>query len=157
PQAAPPRDRRGRPPSPAPRPTAQLGGPGVRRGPPRRVRPDPRRHPRGGQGPPPPGRRHLHPLARLRRAETELQKKVARAAEQDRPDVSEQRRVFRAAQAHLDPSRLVFIDETAATTNMTRRYGRCPVGERLVDPTPFGHWKVTTFVSALRHDRLTAA
>jgi transposase len=51
----------------------------------------------------------------------------------------------------------VFIDETATTTNMTRRYGRCPVGQRLVDPVPFGHWKVTTFVSALRCDRLCAA
>jgi transposase len=57
----------------------------------------------------------------------------------------------------LDPARLVFIDETAATTNMTRRYGRAPVGERLVDPVPFGHYKRTTFVSALRCDGLGAA
>jgi len=71
--------------------------------------------------------------------------------------VSEQRRVFHAAQELLDPSRLVFIDETATATNMTRRRGRAPVGERLIDPTPFGHWKVTTFVSALRCDGLTAA
>jgi transposase len=82
---------------------------------------------------------------------------VTRAAEQDRPDVSEQRRVFRAAQEFLDPSRLVFLDETATATNMTRRCGRAPVGERLVDPVPFGHWKVTTFVSALRRDGLSAA
>jgi transposase len=71
--------------------------------------------------------------------------------------VSEQRRVFHAAQEFLDPSRLVFVDETAATTNMTRRCGRAPVGERLVGPVPFGHWKVTTFVSALRQDGLSAA
>jgi transposase len=51
----------------------------------------------------------------------------------------------------------VFIDETAATTNMTRRYGRAPVGERLVDPVPFGHYKRTTFVSALRCDGLGCA
>jgi transposase len=71
--------------------------------------------------------------------------------------VKEKREEFRAAQEFLDPARLVFIDETATTTNMTRRCGRCPIGERLVDATPFGHWKVTTFVSALRSDCLTAA
>jgi transposase len=71
--------------------------------------------------------------------------------------VRQQREEFRAAQEFLDPSRLVFLDETGATTNMTRRRGRCPVGQRLVDPVPFGHWKVTTFVSALRQGGLTAA
>jgi transposase len=39
---------------------------------------------------------------------------------------------------------------------MTRRYGRAPVGERLVMPVPHGHWKATTFVAALRADGLTA-
>ena len=32
----------------------------------------------------------------------------------------------------MDPSRFVFLDETGASTNMTRRYGRCAKGERLV-------------------------
>jgi transposase len=51
---------------------------------------------------------------------------------------------------------LVFVDETWASTNMARRYGRCPRGERLVSPIPFGHWKTTTLVAALRYDGLTA-
>jgi transposase len=71
--------------------------------------------------------------------------------------VKEKRDEFRAAQPYLDPSRLVFLDETAATTNMTRHYGRAPVGQRLVDPVPYGHWKRTTFVSALRQGGLGAA
>lgn len=71
--------------------------------------------------------------------------------------MKEKREEFRAVQPLIDPSRLVFLDETAATTNMTRRYGRCPVGERLVDPVPFGHYKRTTFISALRQDGLGAA
>jgi len=50
---------------------------------------------------------------------------------------------------------LVFIDETWATTNMARRYGRAPVGERLVCAVPHGHWKTTTFVAALRADGLS--
>jgi transposase len=33
---------------------------------------------------------------------------------------------------------------------MARRYGRCPRGERLVSSVPWGHWKTTTFVAALR-------
>ena len=56
----------------------------------------------------------------------------------------------------MQPERLVFLDETWASTNMTRRYGRCPLGQRLVDPVPHGHWKTTTFVVALRVDGLTA-
>ncbi len=50
----------------------------------------------------------------------------------------------------------MFIDETWASTNMTPRYGRCEKGERLIAHTPFGHWKTTTFIGALRHDGLTA-
>ena len=30
----------------------------------------------------------------------------------------------------MDPERLVFIDETGATTKMARRYGRAPRGQR---------------------------
>ena len=52
--------------------------------------------------------------------------------------------------------RLVFLDETWATTNMARRYGRAPRGERVVAAIPHGHWKTTTFLAALRHDRITA-
>jgi transposase len=51
---------------------------------------------------------------------------------------------------------LVFVDETWASTNMARRYGRCQRGERLVSPVPYGHWKTTTLIAALRYDGLTA-
>jgi transposase len=70
--------------------------------------------------------------------------------------VKEARRVLAAAQPLLAAERLVFIDETAAATNMARRYGRSPAGERLVDKVPHGHWKVTTVVAALRHDGVGA-
>ena len=53
-------------------------------------------------------------------------------------------------QIDLDPSRLVFIDETWASTNMARRYGRAPKGQRLRAAIPHGHWKTTTFVAGLR-------
>jgi transposase len=52
--------------------------------------------------------------------------------------------------------RLVFLDETWAKTNMTRLYGRSPCGTRLVGTAPYGHWKTTTFLAALRHDGIVA-
>jgi transposase len=56
----------------------------------------------------------------------------------------------------LSPERLVFIDETWATTNMARRHGRAKRGQRVVAPVPHGHWKTSTLLAALRHDRITA-
>ena len=53
-------------------------------------------------------------------------------------------------QIELDPERLVFIDETWASTNMARLHGRAPKGERLRAGIPQGHWKTTTFVAGLR-------
>jgi transposase len=59
-------------------------------------------------------------------------------------------------QLDLDPERLVFIDETWASTNMARRHGRCPRGERLRVGVPHGHWKTTTFVAGLRPNGIAA-
>jgi len=55
-----------------------------------------------------------------------------------------------------EPQRLVFIDETATTTKMTRLRGRARRGQRLKARAPFGHWGTQTFIAALRHDGLTA-
>ena len=56
----------------------------------------------------------------------------------------------------MDPASFVFLDETGATTNMVRRYGWGPTGERLVDAAPHGHWCTTTFVAGLRSTGLIA-
>jgi hypothetical protein len=56
----------------------------------------------------------------------------------------------------LDPARLVFIDETAVSTNLVRLRGRAPRGTRLIGHVPLGEWKTITFVAALRHNKLTA-
>ena len=56
----------------------------------------------------------------------------------------------------MNSARLVFIDETWATTNMARRYGRAPRGARVIAGIPHGHWKTSTFVAGLRHDAITA-
>jgi transposase len=96
------------------------------------------------------------PVEQAAASRAHAQKKSQRAAEQDRPDVVAARQKWRAGQAGLNPERLVFIDETGAATNMARRYGRCPRGQRLVSSVPWGHWKTTTFVAALRVDQVTA-
>jgi transposase len=59
-------------------------------------------------------------------------------------------------QGMFEPTRLVFIDETAANTKMVRLSGRCARGERLVGRVPHGHWKTVTFVGALRCNGMTA-
>ncbi len=79
-----------------------------------------------------------------------MEKKTAHASEQDRPDILKRREDWFDGQLDLDPERLVFIDETWASTNMARRYGRAPRGERLRVGVPHGHWKTTTFVAGLR-------
>ena len=79
-----------------------------------------------------------------------MEKKTAHASEQDRPDILKRREDWFDGQLDLDPGRLVFIDETWASTNMARRYGRAPRGERLRVGVPHGHWKTTTFVAGLR-------
>lgn len=85
-----------------------------------------------------------------------MEKKTAHAAEQDRPDVLKRRQDWFDAQPDLDPDRLVFIDETWASTNMARRYGRAPRGQRLRSAVPHGHWKTTTFIAGLRLTGLVA-
>ena len=43
----------------------------------------------------------------------------------------------------------MFLDESGAKTNITRRYGRAPKGERLIEPVPHGHWNTTTLIQAI--------
>lgn len=50
----------------------------------------------------------------------------------------------------------MFIDETWAKTNMVRTHGRSARGRRLLGTAPQGRWRTTTFLAALRHDRLEA-
>jgi transposase len=56
----------------------------------------------------------------------------------------------------LDPARLVFIDETAVSTNLVRLRGRAPRGVRVIGTVPLGAWETITFVAALRHNKMTA-
>ena len=70
--------------------------------------------------------------------------------------MARRRAQWKKYQGRLDPTRLVFIDETWAKTNMTRTHGRCARGRRLVAKVPHGRWRTLTFLAALRHDRIGA-
>lgn len=50
----------------------------------------------------------------------------------------------------------MFIDETWTKTNMEPLRGWAPRGQRLKAKVPHGHWKTSTFLAALRHDRIEA-
>jgi hypothetical protein len=67
------------------------------------------------------------------------------------------RRRWIREQGMLDTTRLVFIDETAVSTNMVRLRGRAPRGVRLIGHVPLGYWQTITFVAALRHNKMTAS
>lgn len=64
--------------------------------------------------------------------------------------------MWREAQPEIDPRRLVFIDETGASTKMARLYGRARRGRRCKAAIPHGHWKTSTFTGALRLSGMTA-
>jgi transposase len=79
-----------------------------------------------------------------------------RASERERADIAAARAVWQDWQKTCDPARLVFIDETGLSTDMTRLHGRSPAGERCHGHAPGGHWKTTTFIAGLRRDGLIA-
>ena len=85
-----------------------------------------------------------------------LLKKSLRAAERKRADVARARRRWIREQGLLDPARLVFIDETAVTTNMVRPNGWGPRGERLIGEVPMGHWETLTFIAGFRRTGIVA-
>jgi transposase len=83
-------------------------------------------------------------------------KKSLRAAERKRADVARARRRWMREQGLLDPARLVFIDETAVSTNMVRLNGWSPRGERLVGDVPMGRWETLTFIAGFRQSGIVA-
>lgn len=57
----------------------------------------------------------------------------------------------------MDAGRLIFLDESGATTEMTRRYGRGERGERVREGTPASHWRTLTIWGAIRASGWVAA
>jgi transposase len=91
----------------------------------------------------------------LERNRITRKKKTSHAVERDSPRVQQQRQEFQEKLASVDPEQLVFIDETGATTAMSRPYGRAPIGERVQASTP-GAWSNVTLISGLRTSGVVA-
>jgi transposase len=89
-------------------------------------------------------------------ATASLSKKSLSAAERKRADVARARRRWVREQGLLDSARLVFIDETAVTTNMVRLNGWNARGERLVGDVPMGQWETVTFIAGFRQTGIVA-
>jgi transposase len=89
-------------------------------------------------------------------ATASLSKKSLQAAERKRADVARARRRWVREQGLLDPAHLVFIDETAITTNMVRSNGWNQRGQRLVGDVPMGHWETVTFIAGFRQTGIVA-
>jgi hypothetical protein len=68
-------------------------------------------------------------------------KKRLHATEQDRPDVAQARECWKASQASLDPTMLVFVDETGANTKMVRRLRTMPKGQAAALQDPVGSFE----------------
>lgn len=60
-----------------------------------------------------------------------------------------QRSRWREETGQVEAARLIFLDESGVTTEMTRRYGRAPAGERVSEGTPAGHWRTLTILGAI--------
>lgn len=54
------------------------------------------------------------------------------------------------------PERVVFLDETAVKTNLTRLRGWSQRGQRLIMEAPFGSWGTQTLIAGLTSDALIA-
>jgi transposase len=78
------------------------------------------------------------------------EKKSLHAAEQDSEANRVKRSLWQQETSQIDPSRLIFLDESGVTTEMTRRYGRAARGERVAEGTPAGHWRTLTVLGAIR-------
>ena len=88
--------------------------------------------------------------------ESAAKKKSLHAQEQDTPENRERREAWPEQMKPIDPRLWVFVDESGATTEMTRRYGRAPRGERVREATPAGHWSTLTLLGAMSREGLLA-
>jgi transposase len=77
-------------------------------------------------------------------------KKSLHASEQDTAAGQLARSIWRHETSRIDPSKLIFLDESGVTTEMTRRYGRALDGKRVGEGTPGGHWRTLTVLGAVR-------
>lgn len=87
-------------------------------------------------------------MAGITQAGSAAKKKSLHAGERDTEE-NRRRQVFPKTIARIRPERLIFLDESGVTTQMTRTYARACGGQRVAEATPQGHWKILTILGAL--------
>lgn len=84
-------------------------------------------------------------------------KKTLHAAERDTEANRKRREEFLATITAIPVEKLIFLDESGVTTQMTRQWGRAPKGERILETTPQGRWTVLTTLGAMSLRGIDAA
>ncbi|MGB8478577.1 MAG: IS630 family transposase [Acidobacteriaceae bacterium] len=87
---------------------------------------------------------------------TAAEKKSLYAQEQDSEQNQNRRQAWRETLNRIDAKRLIFLDESGVTTEMTCRYGRASGGQRVREPNPAGHWRTLTLLGAMSVEGLVA-
>ena len=77
------------------------------------------------------------------------EKKSLHALERDSEENRKRRQEFLEAIRSVPPEKLIFLDESGVTTQMTRLYGRAPRGVWIEEATPQGRWKILTLLDAM--------
>ena len=74
---------------------------------------------------------------------------TATAQERDTEENRKRREEFVEVIGRIDLERLIFLDESGVSTQMTRLYARCTGGARIHETTPDGRWKILTILGAI--------
>jgi transposase len=77
------------------------------------------------------------------------QKKSLHAQERDTEENRKRREQFVEVIGRIDLDRLIFLDESGVSTQMTRLYAHCAGGARIHETTPDGRWKILTILGAI--------
>jgi transposase len=96
-----------------------------------------------------PAGEHPASLARGEAAGLPAKKKSLHAQERDTAENRKRREQFVEVIGRIDLDRLIFLDESGVSTQMTRLYARCTGGARIHETTPDGRWKILTIVGAI--------
>lgn len=85
------------------------------------------------------------------------QKKSLHAQERDTEENQKRRKEFVETLRSIPAEKLIFLDESGVSTQMTRLYARATGGARVAEATPQGQWKILTILGAISTRGLVAS
>ncbi len=88
-------------------------------------------------------------MARGAAAGLSTEKKSLHAQERDTEANRKRREQFVQTLRSIPPEKLIFLDESGVSTQMTRLYARCQGGARIQEGTPDSRWKILTILGAM--------